>query len=325
MKSLRASMILDAAKRILEIEAEAIRDLIGRLDGQFERAVRLLHECKGRVVTTGMGKSGIVCKKIAATLASTGTPALFLHPAEAVHGDLGMVTKGDVVLALSNSGETVEILALLERLKRLDIPLISLVGQLNSTLARASDIALDVGVRQEACPLGLAPSASTTAALALGDALALALLELRGFKEEDFALLHPGGSLRRKFLRVRDIMHTGAEIPMVHTGTPMPDVIYEMSKKGFGMTSVVADQDRLVGIITDGDLRRLLQSGRDILHQTAGDVIQKYPLTVPGDEFAAKALSIMESKKVTSLLITDREGKLEGLIHLHDLWRTQMI
>ena len=318
-------MILESARKILEIEAEAVRELIARLDERFEKAVRLLYECRGRVVTTGMGKSGIICKKIAATLASTGTPALFLHPAEAVHGDLGMVAKGDVVVALSNSGETVEILALLERLKRLDVPLIALVGQLHSTLARASDIALDVGVRQEACPLGLAPSASTTAALALGDALALALLEWRGFKEEDFARLHPGGQLRRKFLRVRDVMHTGSEIPKVHTTTRMHDVIYEMSKKGFGMASVVADQDHLVGIITDGDLRRLLQSRRHILDQTAGDVIGKYPLTIDGEEFATKALSIMEAKKVTSLLITDGQGQLIGLVHLHDLWRTQMI
>ncbi|MBI1745524.1 MAG: KpsF/GutQ family sugar-phosphate isomerase [Acidobacteria bacterium] len=318
-------MILESARRILGIEAEAIRELIGRLDDRFERAVRLLYDCRGRVVTTGMGKSGIICKKIAATLASTGTPALFLHPAEAVHGDLGMVAKGDVVLALSNSGETTEIMALIERLKRLNIPVISFVGSLTSPLARASDISLDVGVRQEACSLGLAPSASTTASLALGDALALALSELRGFKEEDFATLHPGGSLSRKFLRLREAMHTGAAIPKVHADTGMRDVIYEMSNKGFGLTSVVTDHDVLVGIITDGDLRRFWQRHSNILEKTAAEVMTKNPVTIADDELAAKALALMEERKITALLITDSHGVLEGIVHLHDLWRTQMV
>lgn len=318
-------MILSIARKVLEMEAEAIRELIPRLDYRFEKAIDLLYHCQGRIVTTGLGKSGIICKKIAATLASTGTPALFIHPAEAVHGDLGMLVKGDVLLALSNSGETEEILTLLERVKRLGIKLVSMVGDIHSTLASVSDVALDVSVRKEACPLNLAPTASTTAALALGDALALALLEKRGFKEEDFAMLHPGGKIGKRFLKVKDLMHIGDHVPKVHVSCPMGDVIYEMSKKGFGVTSVVADGNLLVGIITDGDLRRLLQKKGDILDRTAGECLTKNPITIDGEELATKALNIMEAKKITSLLIVDDKGRVDGIIHLHDLWRTQMV
>src|SRR4026207_1144783 len=295
-------MISDSAKRVLRIEAEAIIGLIDRIDQRFEQAVEVLDACQGRVVVTGMGKSGIICRKIAATFASTGMPSLFLHPAEANHGDLGMIVKGDIVLAISNSGETDELLRLAEALKRLGIFLISLVGNPNASLARASDIVLDVSIRREACPLGLAPTASTTAALAMGDALAIALSEKRGFKTEDFAHLHPGGKIGKRFQRVETLMHTGNQLPAVRAETPMRDVIYEISKKGLGVTAVVGDGNKVMGVITDGDLRRLLQQDESMVKSTASACMHPNPLTISREEIDAAALRMMGGKKVTSLL-----------------------
>jgi arabinose-5-phosphate isomerase len=325
---------------VVRIEAEALRALADRIAGPmaepFNHAVELTYRCGGRVVVTGMGKSGIIARKIAATLNSTGTPALFMHPVEAVHGDLGMVVHGDVVLALSASGETEEILRLLATLKRLQVPLIAMTcdeaytgegsrATETSTLAAAADVALDCSVAKEACSLGLAPTASTTAMLALGDALAMALAEKRGFKEEDFANLHPGGKLGKRLARVESLMHTGDAVPRVTPQTKMPDVIYEMSRKKLGITTVV-DRDRLVGVISDGDLRRLLEKrGKDALDLTAGECMTKNPQTIGSREFAATALALMEEKKITSLAVIDGGGKLEGIVHLHDLWGTEMM
>jgi arabinose-5-phosphate isomerase len=317
-------MSIESAKRFLAIEAEAIMELISRLDRSFIQAVDMIEACKGRVVITGIGKSGIIAQKISATLSSTGTPSLFLHPAEAVHGDLGRVVAGDLVLALSYSGETEEILLLLDTLKRLGIPLIAMSGNMGSTLAEASDVVLDVSIKKEACPLGLAPTASTTVMLALGDALALAVLERRGFTEEDFAALHPAGGLGRKLMRVENLMHSGDALPKVRTDTPMSDVIYEISKKGLGMASVVDRDDHLVGIITDGDLRRLLERGNEILSKTAGEAMHPRPLTIHRREFATHALNLMEQQKITSLIIVNEAGGVEGVLHIHDLWRTEM-
>jgi arabinose-5-phosphate isomerase len=317
-------MISESAKRVLRIEAEAISELIERIDARFERAVELLYACPGRAVVTGMGKSGIICRKIAATLNSTGTPAVFLHSADAIHGDLGMIVPGDVVLAVSNSGETPELIRLLEGVKRLGISLISMVGQPDSTLARYSDVVLDVSIKQEACPLGLAPTASTTAALAMGDALAMALSERRGFKEEDFANLHPGGKLGKKLMRVENLMHTGNELPLVTLATPMRDVIYEISRKGLGVTAVVTEGGRVAGIITDGDLRRLFGKDEKALQKTAGECMHPNPALIHREALAVAALQIMEEKKITSLLVANSEAKLEGILHLHDLWQIQM-
>jgi len=324
-------------ENVVRIEADALRALADRIAGPmsptFEKAVALLFSCRGRVVVTGMGKSGIVARKIAATLSSTGTPALFLHPAEAVHGDLGMVVAGDVVIALSSSGETSEILGLLATIKRLQVPLISMTCDSlyngatakPSTLAAAADVALDCSVAKEACSLGLAPTASTTSMLALGDALAVALSEKRGFKEEDFANLHPGGKLGKRLARVETLMHVGEAVPCVTPGTPMPDVIYEMSRKKLGVTAVV-EGSRLVGIISDGDLRRLLEHrGKDVLDLSAGDCMTRDPKTIALGEFAITALAIMEQKKITSLPVVDGDMKLEGIVHLHDLWGTEMV
>jgi arabinose-5-phosphate isomerase len=332
-------------ENVVRIEAEALRALADRIAGpmaaSFDRAVKLLYACKGRAVVTGMGKSGIIARKIAATLSSTGTPALFMHPVEAVHGDLGMVVRGDVVLALSSSGETEEILRLLATIKRLQVPLISMscdevyaavAGEgaratqpKLSTLAAAADVALDCSVDQEACTLGLAPTASTTSMLALGDALAVALSEKRGFKEEDFANLHPGGKLGKRLARVESLMHTDDAVPRVTPQTNMPDVIYEMSRKKLGVTAVV-EGEKLVGVISDGDLRRLLEKrGKDVLDLTAGDCMTKNPRTISGTEFAASAIALMEEKKITSLMVVDTNGKLRGIVHLHDLWGTEMI
>ncbi len=332
-------------ENVVRIEAEALRALADRVRGPmakaFEQAVAMLYGCGGRVVVTGMGKSGLVARKIAATLSSTGTPALFLHPAEAVHGDLGMLVRGDVVLALSSSGETEEIVALLPTIKRLGLCLIAMTGDSVhgtsagegaratqpklSTLAQAADVALDCSVAQEACSLGLAPTASTTTMLALGDALAMALAEKRGFKEEDFADLHPGGKLGKKLARVESLMHTGDAIPRVSPATRMHDVIYEMSRKGLGITTVV-EGEKLVGVISDGDLRRLLERrGKDILDLTAGECMTPNPKTIHRDEFAVTALNTMEQKKITSLVVVDGDGLLEGIVHLHDLWGTQML
>jgi arabinose-5-phosphate isomerase len=317
-------MISRTARQVLESEANAILNLLERIDSNFDRAIQVLSECRGRVVLTGMGKSGLICRKIAATFSSTGQPALFLHPAEAIHGDLGMVVAGDVVISVSNSGETEELLRLLEMVKRLGVPLICLTGNCHSTLARHSDVVLDVGVQKEACPLNLVPTASTTAALAMGDALAMCLMEQRGFKEEDFARLHPGGKLGKKLLKVSDLMRTGAAIPTVAVDTLMKDVIYEMSRKGIGVTSVIDHDGRVVGIISDGDLRRHLEHDDQLLTKRAHEVMTPNPKTVPAEELATKALDLMEKSRITSLLILDNDQRPKGIIHLHDLWRTEM-
>ncbi len=379
-------------ENVVRIEAEALRALADRIAGPmaaaFQQAVELMFSCAGRVVVTGMGKSGLIARKIAATLSSTGTPALYLHPVEALHGDLGMVVRGDVVLVLSASGETEEILALLATIKRLGVPLIAMTGdeifagvarpplrqaqgklspaiadssegarvagkaasespadrvelrakaksksagegarstQSISTLAAAADVALDCSIAEEACSLGLAPTASTTTMLALGDALAVTLSEKRGFKEEDFANLHPGGKLGKRLARVESLMHSGEALPCVGPQTKMPDVIYEMSRKKLGVAAVV-EGERLVGIISDGDLRRLLEKrGKDVLDLTAGEAMTKNPRTIGAEEFAATALAVMEEKKITSLMVVNGTGKLEGIVHLHDLWSTELV
>lgn len=317
---------------LVRVEAAALLALAERLEGPmaaaFEDAVERVLACgreRGRVVVTGMGKSGLIAQKIAATLSSTGTPALFLHPAEAVHGDLGMLARGDVVIALSASGETEEILRLLATLKRIGDALISFSCRAASTLAKASDVALDVSVPEEACGMGLAPTASTTAMLALGDALAVAVSMRKGFKAEDFADLHPGGKLGKRLARVKELMHAGDALPQVAPGTAMKDVIYEMSRKGLGMTTVVED-GRLAGIISDGDLRRMLErdSGEG-LKKTAREIMNARPRTIGGEELAARALHEMEERKITSLIVVDGNGRVEGVIHLHDLWETELI
>jgi arabinose-5-phosphate isomerase len=349
----------NTGENVVRIEAEALRALADRIGGPmaeaFQRAVELLYGCAGRVVVTGMGKSGLIARKIAATLSSTGTPALYLHPVEALHGDLGMVVRGDVVLALSASGETEEILALLATIKRLQVPLIAMTGDeiclaavakkqsqnphpvspktrdkggapsSISTLAAAADVALDCSIAQEACALGLAPTASTTTMLALGDALAVTLSERRGFQEEDFANLHPGGKLGKRLARVEALMHTGEALPRVAPSTKMPDVIYEMSRKKLGVTAVV-EGEMLVGIVSDGDLRRLLEKrGKDVMDLTAGEAMTRDPKTISGGEFAATALALMEEKKITSLMVVDGVGTLKGIVHLHDLWGTELV
>jgi len=340
-------------EKVVSIEAEALRALAERIGGSmaeaFAAAIDLMYCCAGRIVVTGMGKSGLIARKIAATLNSTGTPALYLHPVEALHGDLGMIVKGDLVLALSASGETEEILALLATIKRLQVPLIAMTGDELaraarthsatatttaagavrkpevSTLAAAADVALDCSVAQEACSLGLAPTASTTTMLALGDALAVALSEKRGFKEEDFANLHPGGKLGKRLARVESLMHSGDALPCVNPSTKMHDVIYEMSRKKLGVTAVI-DGEKLVGIISDGDLRRLLEKrGKDVLDLTAGEAMTRNPKTITAQEFAATALAIMEEKKITSLMVVDDYRRLRGIIHVHDLWGTEMM
>jgi arabinose-5-phosphate isomerase len=318
-------MSLATAKRVLRIESEAIAGLIARLDERFENAVELLYTCKGRVVVTGLGKSGLIGRKIAATFASIGTPSLFLHASEALHGDLGMLTGDDVLLAISSSGETEELIELVEAVKRLGIHLITLTANPRSTLGSASNIVLDIAVKEEACSLNLAPTASTAAAMAMGDALAISLLERRGFKEEDFAALHPGGRLGKKLRRVESLMHAGEAAPRVLPTTKMPDVIYEMSRKGLGLAAVTAADRKLLGIITDGDLRRVMQKrSENVLDLTAGDCMTKNPVTLSRNELAASALRVMEEKKITSVLIVDAEGKLEGVLHVHDLWTLQL-
>ena len=318
------STALDLARKVLKTEAAAILGLVDRLDGDFERAVQLLFECRGRVIVTGMGKSGIICRKIAATLSSTGTPAYFLHPAEAIHGDLGAIRDEDVVIALSYSGETEELVRLLESIRRIGARLIAVTGDPASTLAKAADVTLDCSIAEEACPMNLVPTASTTAALAMGDALAMTLLVRKGFREEDFASLHPGGKLGRRLMRVEQVMHAGDAAPIVSTATPMHDVFHEMSNKRLGMTCVVDDAHGLVGIFTDGDLRRLMVTSSDVLSLTAGDVMKRNPRTIRRDMLAVEALKIMETHKITSVVVTDDDRKVEGVVHLHDLWRTQM-
>ena len=314
------------AERVLRIEAEAILGLIPKLDERFERAVELLRGCAGRVIVTGMGKSGLIGRKIAATLASTGTPAHFLHPAEGVHGDLGMVARGDVVLALSNSGETDEALAILPPLKRLGVPILLLTGNPTSSLARQCEVVLDVSVSEEACPMNLSPTSSTTAALAVGDALAMVLLELRGFRPEDYAALHPRGSLGwRALFRVADLMLTGDALPIVPESTPLRDVIVEMTRKRKGMTTVTDGAGRLVGVVTDGDLRRLHLTGKSIDDLSAGQVASREPKTIRGEDLAAKALEVMETWQITSLVIVDEARRPVGLIHMHDILRAKIV
>ncbi len=316
---------LELARKVLETEADAIRGLVALLDGSFEKALDLLQGCTGRVILTGMGKSGIIAHKISATLSSTGTPAIFLHAAEAVHGDLGVVQANDVVVALSYSGETEELVRLLEAIRRIGAKLISITGHPQSTLGQASDVALNCHVAEEACPMNLAPSASTTAALALGDALALVLSRRKGFDANRFADLHPGGLLGKKLMRVESLMHAGAEVPTVRPDTPMPDVIHEISSKRFGMTCVVDETRRLIGIVTDGDLRRHMVAGSNLLDRRAADVMTGRPVTIKRQILAVEALRFLEERKITSLVIVDDRGVVEGVIHLHDLWQTQMI
>ncbi|MBI4654863.1 MAG: KpsF/GutQ family sugar-phosphate isomerase [Nitrospirae bacterium] len=319
--------LIEQAKKVLNIEAEAIKLLIDRIDDNFIKAIDIIYFCKGKVVVTGMGKSGLIGKKIAATLASTGTPAFFLNPAEGSHGDIGMVTKGDVVIAISNSGETKEIIMILPVLQRLDIKLISLTGNPFSTLAKASDVVLDVSVKEEACPMGLVPTASTTAALAMGDALSVTLLNKRGFKEEDFAFFHPGGSLGKKLLiKVKDLMHTGDVLPMVSPETPMIKAVVEISSKRLGVTSVVDKDGKLLGIITDGDLRRGIEKwGKEFFDMKAKEVMTKNPKTIGEEELAVKALSIMEDYSITSLMVPDDDRRVKGIIHLHDILRQGIV
>jgi arabinose-5-phosphate isomerase len=314
---------LSLAKRVLETEAAAIEALVSRLDGSFSCAVELLRNCKGRVIFTGIGKSGLIGQKIAATMTSTGTPSVFLHAADAIHGDLGLIQPEDVVVALSYSGQTDELLRLLEAIKRLGAKLIAMTGDPKSPLAQAADVALDCSVAKEACPMNLAPTASTTAALAMGDALAMTLLVDKGFREDDFANLHPGGKLGKRLMRVEALMHAGAQCPVVQTDTHMRDVIYEMSSKKLGMTCVVDGHAQLVGIITDGDLRRHMERADNILTLAAADVMTTNPISIPGSMLAVEALNIMEQRKITSLVVSDRT-RVAGVLHLHDLWHTEM-
>ena len=315
---------LAVAKRVLRIEAQAVLDLVDRVDERLSSAVEHLASCGGRVIVTGMGKSGIIARKIAATFSSTGTAAHFLHPAEAVHGDLGAIQPGDVVVPISLSGETPEVLRLVERIRRLGARIVALTGSPSSTLGRAADVTLDCGVSGEACPLNLAPTASTTAALAFGDALAMTLLVAKGFREEDFAHLHPGGQLGKRLMRVERLMHTGASLPCVDAGTPMSDVVRAMTGAGFGMTCVTVASGELAGIITDGDLRRRLAEPGDLLALTADDVMTRSPLTIAGTALAVEALRLMEARRVTSLVVIDDRRRPIGVVHLHDLWRTDL-
>jgi arabinose-5-phosphate isomerase len=316
----------EVAIEVLETEAAAIRGLLPQLDERFDRAVELLRATAGRVVCTGMGKSGLVMKKVAATLSSTGTPALFLHPAEAVHGDLGMIVPGDTVLAASYSGTAEEILRLVETLRRLGVPLVAMTANPGSPLARHADLHLPMEIDREACPLNLAPTASTTATLALGDALAMALLEARGFTREDFALLHPAGRLGKRLLKVEQLMHAGEALPKVTAETPMREAIYEMSKKKLGITAVTAapGDDTLVGCISDGDLRRRLADDDGLLRRTAGECMKAGPRTIGGGELGTVALKEMEEHRITSLFVCDEGGRLTGVVHLHDLWRLEL-
>ncbi len=320
--------ILDAARKVLQIEAEAVQALAARLDDRFAKAVEMILACTGRVVVTGMGKSGLICQKVAATMASTGTPTIFLHPAEGVHGDLGMLMKGDVVIAVSNSGETEEITRILPIIKRMGLPLIAMAGNPGSTLARAGDVFLDISIKEEACPLQLAPTASTTVTLAMGDALAVALLLQRGFREEDFALYHPGGALgKRLLLRVEDLMHSGEAVPTVNAGTPLKDALYEISSKKLGITGIVDEQGALVGVFTDGDLRRNIEQGIEVLNRPICELVVGKPKRILRTNLAAKSLQRMEEYQITSLFVfeSDEDFKPIGIIHLHDLLKAGVI
>jgi arabinose-5-phosphate isomerase len=324
--SQKTATSLDLARKVLRIEAAAILGLVDRLGDDFERAVQLLFECRGRVIVTGMGKSGIICRKIAATLSSTGTSAFFLHPAEAIHGDLGAIRDDDVVVALSHSGETGELIRLLESMRRIGARLIAITGSPASTLGRAADVTLDCSIAEEACPMNLVPTASTTAALALGDALAMTLLVRKGFREEHFASLHPGGKLGRRLMSVEHVMQGGDAAPRVFVSTTMPDVIHEMSSKRLGMTCVVAADGTLQGVFTDGDLRRLMMTRppNAVLALTAGEAMSPNAFTISRNVLAVEALRVMETHKITSVVVVNDARVVEGVVHLHDLWRTQM-
>ena len=316
---------LALAREVLETEARAILGLIPQLDARFTAAVDLLKDCTGRVVLSGMGKSGIIARKLAATLSSTGTAAFFLHPAEAIHGDLGVVRAEDVVIALSHSGETEELVRLLEAIRRTGARLIAITGDNGSTLAQAADVSLSCHVDEEACPMNLAPTASTTAALALGDALAMALSAAKGFKPEHFATLHPGGKLGKRLMRVEALMHAGEEVPRVTAETPVADVIHEISSKRLGMTCVLSADGRLAGIVTDGDLRRHLTAGAGLLDRRAADIMTHDPVAIAPSLLAAEAVQIMERRKITSLVVVDAGRLVVGVVHLHDLWRTGLV
>lgn len=319
--------ILDIAKKVLKIESDAVFALTEKLNSSFEKAVDMIYQSKGRVVVTGIGKSGLVGKKIASTLSSTGTPAFFLHPAEASHGDLGMVTSDDVIIAISNSGETEELVGLIPFLKRFNVGLISMAGNPDSTLSKAADVTLDISVKEEACPLGIVPTASTTAAIAMGDAVAVALLIKRGFNEEDFAFFHPGGSLGKKlFIKVKDLMHAGDALPAVSPDVSMTAAVMEISSKRLGVTMVTDTDNMILGIVTDGDLRRGIERwGKAFFDMKAGEVMTKDPQAISEDELAAKALSIMESRSITSLVVPDAEGRAKGIIHLHDILKKGIV
>jgi arabinose-5-phosphate isomerase len=319
-------MSLETGRRVLRVEAQALHDVMARLDGEFERAVELLFACKGRVAVTGMGKSGIVARKISATLSSTGTPSFFLHPAEALHGDLGMLAPGDTMLAVSYGGETREIVALLDALKRLQIKVVGLTGNAKSTIAQASEVVLDVSVNEEACSLNLAPTASTTVAMAVGDALAVALLEKRDFRHDDFAALHPAGSLGKRLLRVEKLMHRGDKLPRVAPETAMADVFHEMSAKKLGMTTVVDADGTLAGILTDGDLRRLMEKhGGRVVDMKLTECMTRNPESIGPGVLASEALTLMEKRRITSVIVVDAQQKVLGVVHLHDLWGLQLV
>lgn len=318
-------MVIEKAKKVLTIEAEAVAALRDRINGSFVKAVELIYSCKGKVVVTGVGKSGLIGQKIASTLASTGTPSFFMHPAEGVHGDLGMLSRGDMVIAISNSGESEEVSQILPVVKRLGLPLIAMTGNMNSTLAKSGDVVLDVSVKEEACPLGLAPTASTTATLAMGDALAIAVLDKRGFEKEDFAFLHPGGSLGKSLiLRVSDIMHTGDAIPLVNEKTLMREALFEITSKRLGITGVVDNRGTLTGAITDGDLRRAMEKGIDIMSKTAIDIMTKNPKRIEADALAAEALHKMEKHSITAMFAMDGD-RVSGIVHLHDLLKAGLV
>ncbi len=319
--------VIEIARKVLRTEADAVASLTEKLDSNFERAIELIYDCNGRVIVTGMGKSGIVGKKMAATLASTGTPAFFMHPAEASHGDLGMVASNDVIVAISNSGETEELVGIIPFLKRFNVKLISITGNLHSTLSRLADVPLDISVKEEACPMGIVPTASTTAAMAIGDAIAIALLIKRGFKEEDFALFHPRGSLGKKlFIKVSDLMHTGSSLPLTSPDVPMIAAVMEISSKRLGVTIIADASNKILGIVTDGDIRRGIERwGKNFFDMTVEEVMTRNPRTIPAEELAAKALSIMEKYSITSLLVPDENGIALGVIHLHDILRQGIV
>jgi arabinose-5-phosphate isomerase len=322
---MKKEQIIQTGKNVLEIEAKAVKALASRLDANFVHAVELISQAKARVIVMGMGKSGIIGRKIAATLASCGTPAIFIHPAEAGHGDLGMIVKEDIVIAISYSGDTREIVDLLDFVKRIGVKLISITGIKNSKLAQYSDIVLEAKVEREAEPSGMVPTASSTAALAMGDALAIALMTRKGFTEQEFAFVHPKGQAGRKLIKIKMLMHTGDQVPFVKPNTPIEDVLEEITSKKMGMTCVVNEKTKLVGIITDGDLRRMMQKyGKLFLTKKASECLTPDPVTIDREDLAAKALNIMEERKITSLVVTNRQNQVKGLIHLHDLWRTEM-